>query len=65
MELGGDFTFVGRQRRRRIGEEWYRIDLLSSHRRFRCPVIIDLKLGKVAHADAGQMHLYLNYGREQ
>jgi predicted nuclease of restriction endonuclease-like (RecB) superfamily len=24
-------------------------------------VIIDLKLGKFTHADAGQMHLYLNY----
>jgi hypothetical protein len=27
-------------------------------------VIIDLKLGKLTHADAGQMHLYLNYARE-
>jgi hypothetical protein len=24
----------------------------------------DLKLGKFTHADAGQMHLYLNYARE-
>jgi YhcG PDDEXK nuclease domain len=24
----------------------------------------DLKLGKLTHADAGQMHLYLNYARE-
>jgi hypothetical protein len=27
-------------------------------------VVIDLKLGKFTHADAGQMHLYLNYARE-
>jgi hypothetical protein len=27
-------------------------------------VIIDLKIGKLTHADAGQMHLYLNYARE-
>lgn len=26
-------------------------------------MIIDLKLGKFTHADAGQMHLYLNYAR--
>jgi len=26
--------------------------------------VIDLKLGKFTHADAGQMHLYLNYARE-
>ncbi|MCY3613490.1 MAG: PDDEXK nuclease domain-containing protein [Bacteroidetes bacterium] len=31
------------------------------HRRLRCTTIIDLKLGKFTHADAGQMHLYLIY----
>ena len=64
LELGGDFTFVGRQHRLRVGNEWYRVDLLFFHRRLRCLVIIDLKLGKLTHADAGQMHLYLNYARE-
>lgn len=64
LELGGDFAFVGRQRRLRIGDEWYRVDLLFFHRRLRCLVVVDLKLGKFTHADAGQMHLYLNYARE-
>ena len=64
LELGDEFTFVGRQRRLRIGDEWYRIDLLFFHRRLRCLIIIDLKIGRLTHADAGQMHLYLNYARE-
>jgi len=64
LELGGDFAFVGRQRRLRIGDEWYRVDLLFFHRRLRCLVVIDLKIGKLTHADAGQMHMYLNYTRE-
>jgi predicted nuclease of restriction endonuclease-like (RecB) superfamily len=64
LELGGDFAFVGRQHRLRVGDEWYRVDLMFFHRRLRCLVIIDLKLGKLTHADAGQMHLYLNYARE-
>jgi predicted nuclease of restriction endonuclease-like (RecB) superfamily len=64
LELGGNFTFVGRQRRLRIGDAWYRVDLLFFHRRLRCLVVIDLKLGEFTHADAGQMHLYLNYARE-
>ena len=64
LELGSDFAFIGRQRRLRIGDEWYRVDLLFFHRRLRCLVIIDLKLGRFTHADAGQMHLYLNYARE-
>jgi predicted nuclease of restriction endonuclease-like (RecB) superfamily len=64
LELGADFTFVGRQHRLRVGDEWYRVDLLFFHRRLRSLIIIDLKLGKLTHADAGQMHLYLNYARE-
>lgn len=64
LELGSDFAFVGRQRRLRIGDEWYRVDLLFFHRCLRCLVVIDLKLGKFTHADAGQMHLYLNYAKE-
>ena len=64
LELGGDFAFIGRQRRLRIGSVWYRVDLLFFHRRLRCLVVVDLKLGRFTHADAGQMHLYLNYARE-
>ncbi len=64
LELGNDFAFIARQRRLRVGDEWYRIDLLFFHRRLRCLVIIDLKIGRFTHADAGQMNLYLNYARE-
>ena len=64
LELGDGFTFVGRQRRLRIDQTWYRVDLLFFHRRLRCLVIIDLKLGALTHADVGQMHLYCNYAKE-
>ena len=64
LELGNDFAFVGRQRRLRIDDEWYRVDLLFFHRRLKCLVIFDLKLGRFTHADAGQMTMYLNYARE-
>ncbi|SAL67845.1 PDDEXK nuclease domain-containing protein [Caballeronia humi] len=64
MELGDDFAFVGRQRRLRIDDTWFRVDLVFFHRRLRCLVIIDLKVGRFSYADAGQMHLYLNYARE-
>jgi predicted nuclease of restriction endonuclease-like (RecB) superfamily len=65
LELGNDFSFVARQKRLRVGTEWYRLDLLFFHRRLRSLVLIELKLGKFTHADAGQMNLYLNYAREQ
>jgi predicted nuclease of restriction endonuclease-like (RecB) superfamily len=64
LELGNDFTFVARQKRIRVGKQWYRIDLLLFHRRLRCLFIFDLKLGRFTHADAGQMNLYVNYAGE-
>jgi len=64
LELGEGFTFVGRQRRLRIDQTWYRVDLLFFHRRLRCLVIIDLKLGSLSHADVGQMLMYCNYAKE-
>ena len=64
VELGRGFTFVARQRKIRIDAQWYKIDLLLFHRRLRCLVVIDLKIGPFTHADAGQMNLYLNYAKE-
>ncbi|HCW0315781.1 TPA: DUF1016 family protein [Pseudomonas aeruginosa] len=64
LELGEGFTFVGRQRRLRIDQTWYRVDLLFFHRKLHCLVIIDLKLGSLTHADVGQMHMYCNYAKE-
>ncbi|MCD6579328.1 DUF1016 family protein [bacterium] len=64
LELGGNFAFVGRQKRLRIGEKWYRVDLIFFHRKLKCLVIIDLKIGKFSYSDAGQMHMYLNYAKE-
>lgn len=64
LELGNDFTFVARQKRIRVGDEWYRMDLLLFHRRLRCLVIVDLNVGKFTHADVGQTNLYVNYAWE-
>ncbi|MEI1376780.1 PDDEXK nuclease domain-containing protein [Nostoc sp.] len=64
LELGSEFAFVGRQKRLRVGDEWYRIDLLFFHRVLKCLIVIDLKLGKLTPADTGQMNFYVNYARE-
>ena len=63
LELGDEFAFVARQKRLRIGHEWFRVDLVFFHRRLRALVIVDLKIGPLAHADIGQMNLYCNYAR--
>ncbi|WP_298906897.1 PDDEXK nuclease domain-containing protein [uncultured Nostoc sp.] len=64
LELGSEFAFVGRQKRLRVGDECYRIDLLFFHRVLKCLIVIDLKLGKLTPADTGQMNFYVNYARE-
>ena len=64
LELGGDFAFIGRQKRLRIGNSWFKIDLLFFHRKLKCLVVIELKIGKFSYSDAGQMHMYLNYAKE-
>jgi predicted nuclease of restriction endonuclease-like (RecB) superfamily len=65
LELGKGFTFVGRQKRITIDNEHYYVDLIFYHRMLRCLVLIDLKIGKLAHADVGQMNFYLNYIKAQ
>ena len=61
LELGDDFAFVGRQRRLRIDDNWFRVDLLFFHRRLRCLLIVDLKVGLVLCAEkgAGEAHYAL------
>ncbi|MFA5031909.1 MAG: PDDEXK nuclease domain-containing protein [bacterium] len=61
LELGKDFYFVARQKRITVDNEDYYIDLLFYHRKLRCFVVIDLKLGKFKAEYKGQMELYLRY----
>lgn len=60
-ELGRDFAFMARQQRITIDHRDYYIDLLFYHRRLKCLVAIDLKLGEFEAGYKGQMELYLRY----
>jgi len=61
IELGSDFAFLARQKRITIDNRDYKIDLLFYHRRLKCLVAIDLKLGEFEAGFKGQMELYLRY----
>ncbi len=65
LELGRDFCFVDRQYRITSGNRHRYLDLLFFHRRLRCPVAIDLKLGEFQPEHAGQMQFYLGYLAER
>lgn len=60
-ELGSDFAFLARQKRITIDSRDYYIDLLFFHRRLKCLVVIDLKIGEFDAAYKGEMELYLAY----
>lgn len=61
IEFGSDFAFLARQKRITIDNDDYYIDLLFYHRRLKCLVAIDLKLGKFEASYKGQMELYLRW----
>jgi predicted nuclease of restriction endonuclease-like (RecB) superfamily len=61
LEFGKDFYFVARQKRITVDSEDFYIDLLFYHRKLRCFVVIELKLGKFKAEYKGQMELYLRY----
>jgi predicted nuclease of restriction endonuclease-like (RecB) superfamily len=61
IEMGSDFAFMSRQKRITIDNRDYYIDLLFYHRRLKCLVVIDLKIGEFEAGYKGQMELYLRY----
>lgn len=63
-EMGRGFCFEARQKRITFDNVHYRIDLVFYHRILKSHILLDLKLGRYDHADAGQMNLYLNYYRK-
>jgi len=61
IEIGRDFAFLSRQKRITIDDRDYYIDLLFYHRRLKCLIVIDLKIGEFEAGYKGQMELYLQY----
>jgi len=60
IEMGGYFAFVGNQYRLEIDREEFFIDLLLYHRKLRCLVAIELKIGAFKPEYAGKMQFYLS-----
>lgn len=60
-ELGTDFAFLARQKRITVDHTDYYMDLLFYHRRLKCLIVVDLKIGNFEASFKGQMELYLRY----
>ena len=59
MELGKGYAFVARQQHIHTEKKDYYIDLVFYNYILKCFVLIDLKIGTVAHQDVGQMDMYV------
>ena len=57
--MGGMFAFMGSQYRLEVDGKEFFIDLLLFHRRLRCLVAIELKVGAFAPEFVGKMQFYL------
>lgn len=60
LEMGPHFTFIGNQFRVEIDDKEYFIDLLLFHRKLRCLVAIELKVGEFLPEYKGKMEFYLS-----
>ena len=59
LELGKGFSFVARQKHIRFGDDDFYIDLVFYNYILKCFLLLDLKMGKLTHADIGQMDGYV------
>ncbi|MHB8858656.1 MAG: PDDEXK nuclease domain-containing protein [Thermoleophilia bacterium] len=59
-EMGGVFSFISSQFRLEVGAKEFFIDLLLYHRRLRCLVAIELKVGEFLPEYVGKMQFYLS-----
>ncbi len=59
IEMGGVFSFMGNQFRIEISDKEYFIDILLYHRRLKCLIAIELKIGEFKPEYAGKMQFYL------
>lgn len=61
LELGDGFAFIARQKRMRVDNRDYFLDLLFYHRNLKRLVAIELKLNEFRSEYKGQMELYLRW----
>lgn len=65
LELGYGFTYIGNQYKLVLRDKDYFVDLLFFHRKLKCLVAIDLKIGEFQPEFAGKMNFYLNLLNDQ
>ena len=60
-ELGNSFCFIGSEYRIKIGDSYNYIDLLLYNIKFKCYVVVELKVIELKKEHIGQITTYMNY----
>ena len=60
-QLGFGFTYIGNEYKIKIGNRYNYIDLLLYNIKYRCYVVIELKITELKKEHTGQIQTYMNY----
>ena len=60
-ELGNGFTFIDNEYKIRIGDKYNYIDLLLYNIKYKCYVVVELKVTELKKEHTGQIMTYMNY----
>ena len=61
LELGVGFSYVGKEKRIKVGDNYRFIDLVFFNIELNCYVLFELKINKLDIKDYGQIEFYINY----
>ncbi len=61
LELGAGFSFMGSEKKLKVGGKFHYIDLLFFNVEKDCYVVIELKIQDLKKEDIGQLQFYINY----
>lgn len=60
-ELGTNFAYVGKEYKIKIGNRYNYIDILLYNIKYKCYVVVELKVTEVKKEHIGQIEVYMNY----
>ena len=60
-QLGPNYMFVGNEYPIKVGNRYYKIDLLLYNVDYESYVVVELKVDELKHKDIGQINFYINY----
>ena len=60
-QLGNGFSYIGNEYKMKVGNNYNYIDLLLYNFKYKCFVVIELKVTELKKEHIGQIEVYMNY----